>query len=454
MVNSSIIEYRLNISKIPKDGAVIDVFYNNNETVSPLSKMIPVNRYDFVSIKEDTVYLDIQKMMTRMQATDLLWDTFKVFKIYIYLPDALLNSKQGLLEFVMSSCTQAFLSNVYKTQNKIIVTHSGKENNRVKNCISMIEKVQVARLFSMLPANIATPEKIAKRIQTIFDRVSRVKTRLLTEQYLKEHHFNLIVSVNKGSKNKSCMLVIERKTNSKQPTVCIVGKGITFDSGGLAIKPLRYMKDMKYDKIGAISGAMALLHLMELKSTKHLNLIGVFPFAENLISSNAIRPGDVIKSHLGKTVEVSNPDAEGRLILADALSYTHKYEPNLVIDIATLTGHAESISCWHKGYYYAIPETLKRLTETTTNNIGERMIPMPTWGEYREVLQSSVADLINDSDICDDSTSAALFLKEFVPKDSQWLHIDLAHEQDDNMPNGAGIRSIIEIVDETYGKKK
>ena len=451
---SSIIEYRLGISKIPKDGAVLDIFYNKNETVSPISSLVPVNRYDFVSVTDETVYLDIQKMMTRMQATDLLWDTFNVFKIYIYLPDALLTSKQGLLEFVMSSFTQAFLSNVYKTQNKIIITHSGKENSRVKNCISMTEKVQVARLFSMLPANVATPEKIAKRIQAIFNKVPRVTTRLLTESYLKQHHFNLILSVNQGSKNKCCMLVIERKTSSKQPTICVVGKGITFDSGGLAIKPLRYMKDMKYDKIGAISGAMALLHLMELKSTKHLNLVGIFPFAENLISSGSIRPGDVIKSHLGKTVEVSNPDAEGRLILADALSYAHKYEPNLVIDIATLTGHAESISCWHKGYYYAIPETLKRLTETATNDIGERMIPMPTWGEYREVLQSKVADLINDSDVCDDSTSAALFLKEFVPKDSQWLHIDLAHEQNDNIPNGAGVRSIIEIVEQTYGKKK
>jgi leucyl aminopeptidase len=452
MVNQ-FIEYRLDISKIPKDGAVIDIFYNQDETVSPISSLVPVNRYDFVSIKDDTMYLDIQKMMTRMQATDLLWDSFNVFKIYIYLPDSVLHSKSGLLEFVMSSCVQAFLSNVYKTQNTIIITHSGKVNERVKNCISMIEKVQLARLFSMLPANIATPEKIAKRIQTIFDKVPKVSTRLLTETYLKSHHFNLLLSVNQGSKNKACMLVVERKTNSKQPTVCIIGKGITFDSGGLAIKPLRYMKDMKYDKIGAVSGAMALLHLMELKSIRHLNLIGIFPFAENLISSKAMRPGDVIKSHLGKTVEISNPDAEGRLILADAFSYAHKYKPDLLIDIATLTGHAESISCWHKGYYFAVPDSLKHKTETITNDIGERMIPMPTWDEYREVLRSPVADLINDSDVCDDSTSAALFLKEFIPKDSDWLHIDLAHEQDDHIPNGAGIRSIIEIVDQTYRKK-
>ena len=453
MVNN-FIEYRLDITKIPKDGAVIDIFYNKDETVSPISSLVPVNRYDFVSINDETMYLDIQKMMTRMQATDLLWDSFNVFKIYIYLPDSILHSKSGLLEFVMSSCVQAFLSNVYKTQNTIVITHSGKANERIKNCISMIEKIQIARLFSMLPANIATPEKIAKRIQTIFDKVPKVSTRLLTETYLQKHHFNLILSVNQGSKNKACMLVIERKTNSKQPTVCVIGKGITFDSGGLAIKPLRYMKDMKYDKIGAVSGAMALLHLMELKSTRHLNLIGIFPFAENLISSKSIRPGDVIKSHIGKTVEISNPDAEGRLILADALSYAHKYKPDLLIDIATLTGHAESISCWHKGYYFAVPENLKRHTEKITNDIGERMIPMPTWSEYREVLNSTVADLINDSNACDDSFTAALFLKEFLPKNCKWLHIDLAHEITGRIANGTGIRSIVDIIDKYIPKKK
>jgi leucyl aminopeptidase len=214
------------------------------------------------------------------------------------------------------------------------------------------------------------------------------------------------------------------------------------------------MKDMKYDKIGAVNGSISLLHMLEMKSLQHINFIGIFPFAENVISENSILPGDVITSLSGKTVEIINPDAEGRLILADAFTYASRYEPDILIDIATLTGHAESINCWHNGYFFAEPEDLKQLFEKRTNDIGERMIPMPTWNEYREVLNSTVADLINDSNVCDDSFTAALFLKEFLPKNCKWLHIDLAHEITGRIANGTGIRSIIDIIDKYIPKKK
>jgi len=447
------IQYKLSINTIPKDSTVIDIYYNDNEIVSPLGKLIPINRYDFISISDKKVYLDMEKITSKLKAGNILWDGLNISKYYIHIPTDLLNANNDVMEFILSSVVRELMKNVYKNHHNIIITHNGKENSRLRNILSMIEKVQVARLLAMLPSNIATPELIAKRIQKIFNKIPSVKTRLLNKTYLQKHNFGLILAVNGASRNNPCMLTIERKTNPKNPTICIIGKGITFDSGGLAIKPLRHMKDMKYDKTGAVSGSMALAHLLELPSLKHINFIGIFPFAENVISENAVKPGDVVKSYLGKTVEIVNPDAEGRLILADAFAYAHRYKPDLVIDIATLTGHAEYINCWHHGYYFAEPEPFKHMVEKITNDIGERMIPMPTWTEYSEVLQSPVADLLNDSDICDDSFTAALFIKEFLPKNCEWLHIDLAHENDGHIANGNGIRSIINIISKKYNKK-
>lgn len=448
------IVYKLNVNKLPLTGVLVDIYYNHIETISNLGKTIPVNRYDFVSFREESIYLDVDKMMKKLQASITLWDSLNINKIYIHIPNVLLTKDMDELEFILSSIVRTIFTNIYKTSTEIIITHDGNENDKLKNIISMIQKVQVARLLSMLPANLATPEKIAKRIQTLYKNVSKTSTRILNKSYLEKHKFGLLLAVNKGSKNKPCVLVIERKINPKNPTICIVGKGITFDSGGLAIKTLRSMKDMKYDKIGAVNGAISLLHLLEMKDLQHINFIGIFPFAENVISENAILPGDVITSLSGKTVEIINPDAEGRLILADAFTYANRYEPDLLIDIATLTGHAESINCWHNGYFFAEPENLKQLFEKRTNEIGERMIPMPTWGEYREVLNSTVADLINDSNVCDDSFTAALFLKEFLPNNCKWLHIDLAHEITGRIANGTGIRSIVDIVDKYIPKKK
>jgi len=448
------IQYKLDIKHIPKDAAILDIYYNGQEKVSPLSKLVPINHYEYISIRKESMYLDMDKMVSKIGAADLLWETFNIFKIYIYIPDSLLYTDNDVLEFTLASCIRSLLSNIYKAKNEIIITHDGKENAAVKNIISMIEKVQAARMMSMLPANLATPELIAKRLQGMFKKIQGVKTAVLGKTYLEKHKFGLILAVNAGSNNKPCILTVERQVNPKNPTVCIIGKGITFDSGGLAIKPIRSMKDMKFDKIGAVCGAMALMHLIELPALKHVNLVGVFPFAENVISSGAVKPGDVIRSFSGKTVEITNPDAEGRLVLADAFAYSARYKPDIVIDIATLTGHAEYINCWHNGYYFAQPESMKHLFEKRTNDIGERMIPMPTWSEYREVLQSTVADLLNDSDICDDSFTAALFLKEFLPAEcAKWLHIDLSHEKKNRIPLGNGIRSIIDIVTNMYKKK-
>lgn len=445
--------YKTSIKKLLKHSAVLDIYYNKQDTPSSLSKKVDAKLYHFIVVNTQTIYVDIEKMNSTLEAVYTLWDNSDISNIYIHIPILLLKDIDTV-EHILYEIVNTSLKNVFKSKKKIIITHDGDEDENLKNIISLIQKIQMARSLSMLPANMATPEKIANKLNDLYQPLSKIRTKILNKDYLKKHHFNLILSVNKGSKNDPCVLVVERKILPKYPTVCIIGKGITFDSGGLAIKPLKYMKDMKFDKIGAVNGAMALLHLLEMKSLKHFNLVGIFPFAENVISETAILPGDVIRSFSGKTVEIINPDAEGRLILADALAYAKKYKPDLIIDIATLTGHAESINCWHNGYFFAEPNPLRSMFETRTNAIGERMIAMPPWSEYNEALQSKVADLINDSSSCDDSFTAALFLREFLPANTDWIHIDLAHEQKNSIPKGTGIRSIVDIVKRYVPKKK
>lgn len=447
--------YSLGLKKIPKDTAVIDVLYDTPTSDSYIKSLVPSERYDVVSIQKRNIYLDIEKVEDKVVASRVLWEQIGVKNVAIFISNKLL-LQDNSLEHVLSTIVRAIFSNIYKDTSKIIITHEGTKKSAIlQNVISLIQKVQLARKISMEPANIATPEKIAKTLQGYFKKVPNVSTRILKSKYLHKHGFGLIEAVGKGAKNPPCMLVVERIINKNLPTICIIGKGITFDSGGLSIKPYSSIIKMKFDKIGAVNGAFSLLHLLELPDVyKKANLVGLFPFAENAVSGTSVHPGDVVKSYLGQTVEILDPDAEGRLVLSDALGYSHRYHPTLIVDIATLTGHASRINCWHYGYYFAQPDNLKIRYEKLTDEIGERMIPMPTWGEYREILNSTVADLVNSPNKCSDAFVAALFLKEFVPKGADWVHIDLTHEHQNGIARGNGVRSIVYLVEDYLRKKK
>jgi leucyl aminopeptidase len=277
---------------------------------------------------------------------------------------------------------------------------------------------------------------------------------VLSSKELEKKGYGLICAVgNSNGKKGPRMAVVYREGSAKGKTIAVVGKGVTFDTGGYAIKPLRNMRDMKYDKIGGVYGAHVLYQLVRNSSLNEHTLIGVFPFAENLISSTAVRPGDVVTSFIGKTVEISNPDAEGRLLLADAFGHLHGYKPDVVLDVATLTGHAEKISCYHYGYFYALPARWGDAIEKSSDELGERMIAMPTWTDVSNTLQSPVADLSNSGATCSDSFTATMFLKQFLPSGCDWLHIDLAHGVDREIPTGDGIRTMMSAVHLWLDKK-
>jgi leucyl aminopeptidase len=407
---------------------------------------------------------DLKTITKRLSST---LDTIDVNHFIIHLSDKIVelgnSSKKediSMMQHIIWKLLKQFLPWKHDPETTIIITHNdSKEHKEIANFIKLTEKMRDARLLAMTPANLAYPANIVQHFKEVFSTISGARTSVINYTKLKKDGFNLILAVGESAVHKPELLIVERAAakgskTKKTKTVCIIGKGITFDSGGLSIKGIRDMMDMKFDKIGACYGAYALAHLMENNDYDNIRFIGIFPFAENAVSDRAVHPGDVIKSYMGKTVEITDPDAEGRLILADAFGYAHKFHPDLIIDIATLTGHAESINCWHKGYYYATPNDLKAAVEKLSYDIGEPMLPMPTWDNHDDILESTVADLVNDSRECSDAFTATLFMKQFIPDGTEWLHIDLAHEFDKHVPQGNGIRTIVATAEWWINNKK
>jgi leucyl aminopeptidase len=416
---------------------------NKNRLVIRLSTK-STHKGDIEAIIDDThIYKSIADTMKVLCAH---WTILKNKKhLVVHVSDELL-AKGPMLEHLVAEIAHGFLANVYKDKHKVTITHNGtKAHAVVATIVSLVEKVQIARALSMTPANMGTPKGIATTLKKIYKHVPSADVQIFDSKYLRTHGYNLITAVGKGSQHPPCMLVVERKASRAAKTVCVIGKGVTFDTGGLSLKSMREMDGMKYDKCGAIYGAFALLHLME--TIPDVHFVGIFPFVENALSATSVVPGDVEKSFIGKTVEITDPDAEGRLILADALGHAHKYAPDLVVDIATLTGHAESISCWHHRYCYVHPADRKMHFEKLCESVGERMLTMPNWTDYSDVLKSDVADLTNmPSKGCSDAFVATLFLKEFVPPKSDWIHIDISNNISNGLPKGNGLRSLVAVV--------
>jgi leucyl aminopeptidase len=412
------------------------------------------NKPAHYNINSKELYKSLKKFGKQFDSTLELYETPH---FVIHLGDSLVENKdKHITQHIIWKFLKHFLPWEHKEGTTIIITHtSNKSYDVIADFIEQANKIRDARLLAMAPANIAYPSMMADHFKKIFTKIPNTHANIITYEQLKKHKFGLILAVGESAEHKPEMLVIERRANVRSAkTVCIVGKGITFDTGGLSIKSNSSMVDMKYDKIGAIYSSYALAHMLEDKRYNHINFVGIFPFAENAVSGKAIHPGDVVTSYLGKTVEITDPDAEGRLILADAFAYSHKFKPDLIVDIATLTGHAENINCWHHGYYYAVPAPLKEAVEKTSFDIGDPMLPMPTWDHHDDVLESEVADFVNDPINCSDAYTATLFMKQFVPAKAEWLHIDLTHEFDGHVPHGNGIRTVISIVEWWLSNKK
>lgn len=277
------------------------------------------------------------------------------------------------------------------------------------------------RNLQVLPGNVCTPSYLAQQAGELV-RKHGFKGKVLDLAAIKAEKMGGLLCVAQGSAEEPKFIVLEYEGAAGAPIV-LVGKGVTFDTGGISIKPADKMEDMKYD----MSGAAAVLGTFEMlgRLKPKVRVVGLIPTTENMPSGTAVKPGDVVNTHFGKTIEIINTDAEGRLILVDALSYARRYEPACVLDAATLTG-AVVVALGHvasgvMGTDDALLEEVRRAGDRS----GERVWPLPLWDEYRDLIKSDIADVKNSGGRPAGSISAGWFLREFV-KGYPWVHIDIA----------------------------
>jgi leucyl aminopeptidase len=283
--------------------------------------------------------------------------------------------------------------------------------------------VILARELGTGPANLVTPTYLAERTREVAER-EQLEYQVFWKEDLQRLEMNALLAVNAGSAQPPCLVVLRYRTerpNAK--TLAVVGKGITFDSGGISIKGADNMGAMKQDMSGA--GAVIAFSQLAAQARLPINLLGVFAATENLPSGTAYKPGDVYRARNGKTMEIVNTDAEGRVILSDALSYTVEQRPDAIIDLATLTG-ACVVALGHyasgaMGNDDGLIELLRQAGDVT----GERVWPLPLWREYQREIESPVADIKNTGGRAAGAITGAAFLQNFVG-DRPWVHLDIA----------------------------
>lgn len=318
--------------------------------------------------------------------------------------------------------------------------------------------VNLARHVTNEPGNRMSPTDFVDIAQKVAEK-SGLSIEVLDQAQMEKEGMEAILAVGQGSDSPPRLLILKHwaDTASSGKVFCFVGKGVTFDSGGLSLKSAASMEEMKTDKAGAaaVLGAMQVLGELRVRA----NVVAVIPLVENLPGGRAQRPGDVVQTMSGKTVEVLNTDAEGRLILADALTYARtKFSPDWIVDIATLTGACMIALGTVRAGVFSNDRTLRGQLEAAAEKVGERFWPLPLDDDYKEGLKSKIADLKNVGGRWGGAVTAAKFLEEFVG-DTPWCHVDMAGldmfsaEKDGKGPQGFGVLTLARMVMDESGFK-
>ncbi len=373
--------------------------------------------------------------------------------------------------------------NVYKTEGKesvkgvqefTLVEENGLRLNEIRKAVHLgqilAEATNLARDLGNHPSNYMTPTRLAEMAKTIAGELG-LECEILEKPQMEGLGMGAFLGVARGSQEPAKFIILKYqglkdqrikgvKLQSLNPStpqsfyprpIALVGKTITFDTGGISIKPSEKMEQMKYDMMGGATVLCAIKAAAQLKLP--VNVVGFMPATENMPSGTAIKPGDVVKTLSGKTVEVINTDAEGRLILADALTYATRYRPSIIVDLATLTG-ACTVALGHHaigllGNHAGLLDVIKKAGQTT----GERVWELPLWEEYYEQIKSDVADIKNVGGRGGGTITAAAFLSKFVG-DYPWAHLDIASTAwaDENRPyipkgvTGVGVRLLVNFL--------
>jgi len=312
-----------------------------------------------------------------------------------------------------------------------LIDSDSAKTNKLKQGLSSgvaIGKAQsYTRTLANRPANVINPARLAAVAKELARDSKRLSCTVFDEKQMAAKGMGGVLAVGSGSQNKPRFIVLKYsppgRGASTQPTVALVGKAITFDSGGISIKPAANMDEMKLDKSGGIAVLGTMKAVAEIGPP--INVYGIIPSAENMPSGTSYRPGDIINTHSGKTVEVQNTDAEGRMILCDALSYAVKQKCDIIIDIATLTGACVVALGKYMAGLMSNDDELIRQLQKASDNSGEKIWTMPCGDEYAEEMKSKIADLKNIGSRWGGACTAAAFLRQFVGE-TKWAHLDIA----------------------------
>ena len=346
--------------------------------------------------------------------------------------------------------TRIISINILNSKNK----PSAKNQLRFK---ALEEGTFYARDLVSEPGNILHPDEYAKRLNSL--KKDGLKINIYDKKKLKKFGMNALLGVGMGSIRGSYLVTIEwngAKNNSKP--LAFVGKGVTFDTGGYSLKPARFMEDMTYDMAGS-AAVVGLMKNLAIRKAK-INAVGVVGLVENMVSGVAQRPGDIVKSYSGKTIEVLNTDAEGRLVLADALSFTEKkFKPKIIVDLATLTGAI--IVCLGSEYagLFSNDDKLSKQLISAGENVEEKLWRMPLHKNYDKLMNSKNADMQNINYVGGSgSTTAAQFLQRFILNKTPWAHLDIAGMAfskyggalNSGGATGFGVRLLNQLIEENY----
>lgn len=341
---------------------------------------------------------------------------------------------------------QLYSFNKYKkiksgNTEQILIKDDNNNKQLIEDYIHQINITNINRDFQNEPSNKIYPENFCKYASKILGKNKNLKIKILDDKDLKKQGFNLIYEMGKASINKPRFMIVNYIQNPKYKTICLIGKSVCFDLGGADLKESSNdLFHMKTDKTGGCTVVSLIKYIIE--SGMKINVIGLLPIIQNLMSGNLVLPGDIIKSYSGTSVEILNTDAEGRVIMADAFDYSGTLKNiDYIFDMATLTGAAERYHCDTTCAFFTVNKILKNYIEEISEEVGERVYQLPPWIEYMELVKSNVANVQNNnSNKCPQSGAflAAMFLANFVPKNllDKWLHLDINHNFTGHLSNG------------------
>ena len=408
--------------------------------------------FDANYLSEDFPYVTVVKSSAE---TDQEWRDFggNMFKKYYGFADTvsfLINTNQ--VENIYEGFKLASYNfSKYKSDDKTKALDIDIDVNKYSNVV-LNESISVARDLITEPGNVLYPAEYARRINDLLTPLD-VNVRVFHQSQLELYGFDLLLSVGQGSTKDSYVVVMEYLKGGDSKTTALVGKGVTFDTGGISIKPSAGMGDMKFD-MGGSAAVVGAMHAIANKGLER-NVVGIVGLVENMPDGNSIKPGDVVRSLSGKTVENLNTDAEGRLVLADLLTYVQQeYDPDTVIDLATLTG-AILVSLGNDiAGLFTNSSELANTIDATGYNAGEKFWRMPMGKDWNKMLDSDIADMKNIGGRYGGSTTAAEFLYRFVDNDRAWAHLDIAgtvwsESGKPTSPKGAvgfGVRTLFNFV--------